>query len=168
MYDPRMPRALVFTLATVVLFSSSLVGIPRAESVMDSEPTFRPVTNVKQTMEWILDPAVDVIWDSAGFIITAEGERDLSPTTDERWSEVRNSAATVAEAGNLLMMPGRAAGPDWIAYARALVTAGETAIAAAQAQDADALFDAGGEVYIACRSCHEQFLIPIEEARNAK
>jgi hypothetical protein len=118
-------------------------------------------------MEWILDPAADVIWDSAGVIITAEGERDLSPKTEAGWTRVRNSAAVVAEAGNLLMMPGRAAGPDWIAYAEALVAAGENAIAATEVHDADALFDAGGEIYQACRSCHAQFMVPLEEARSA-
>ena len=48
-------------------------------------------------MLWILDPAADVIWDSAGAIITAEGETDLSPTTDEGWEHVRNSAAVLTE-----------------------------------------------------------------------
>jgi len=119
----------------------------------------RPVTNVLQTMEWILDPATDVIWGSAGTIITAEGPTELAPTTDEGWAHVRNSAATVAETGNLLMMPGRSAGPDWNAHAERLIAAGELAMAAAEAQDSDALFYAGGELYQACLACHHQFMI---------
>ena len=119
-------------------------------------------------MEWILDPAADVIWDSAGFIITADGETDLRPTTDEGWERVRNSAAVVAETGNLLMMPGRSSGPDWVAYAQGLTEAGVVAMAAAEARDAEALFDAGGQVYQACRACHEQYMVPLQEARNTK
>ncbi len=119
-------------------------------------------------MEWILDPAVDVIWESAGSIITAEGEADLAPTTDAGWQHVRNSAAVVAETGNLLIMPGRANGPDWIAYAQALIEAGEAAMVAAEARDADALFAAGGQLYQVCRGCHEQYLVPLEEARSSQ
>ncbi len=129
---------------------------------------YRPVTNVLHTMEWILDPAVDVIWESAGYIITAEGERDLSPTTDAGWERVRNSAALVAEVGNLLMMPGRSAGGDWLGYSQRLTRSGERAMATAVARDKDALFEAGGEIYRACQACHEQYLVRIEEARNAQ
>ena len=133
------------------------------ESRGNPAPAYRPVADVRQTMEWILDPAADVIWDSAGFVITAEGETDLSPTTTEGWEHVRNSAAVVSETGNLLMMPGRAAGPEWVAYAQLLVGAGEVAMAAAEARDADALFDAGGQVYQACRACHERYMVSREE-----
>ena len=127
---------------------------------------FRPVTDVKQTMAWILDPATDVIWESAGTIITAEGETDLAPTSEAAWENVRNQAATVAESGNLLMLPSRSSGPAWDAYAQALVAAGQRAMAAAQARDADALFDAGGQLYVVCRGCHAQFLIPEDGARK--
>lgn len=117
-------------------------------------------------MLWILDPATDVIWDSAGTIVTAEGETDLSPTTEAGWEKVRNHAATVAESGNLLMLPGRTRGPAWNAYSQALVAAGQRAMFAAEARDADALFDAGGQLYVVCRSCHAHFLIPEEAERE--
>ena len=163
-----MSHALVAALALVLASGCD----PAGDSTPLREPqvasAYRPVTDLRQTMEWILDPAADVIWDSAGFIITAEGETDLAPTTDEGWEHVRNSAAVVAETGNLLLMPGRSAGPDWVAYAQELTGAGEVAMAAAEAQDAEALFDAGGQVYQACRACHEQYLVPLEEARSSQ
>ena len=137
-------------------------------SAADPGPPYRTVADVRQTMLWILDPAADLIWDSAGFVITADGETDLSPTTDEGWEHVRGGAALVAESGNLLMMPGRSGGPDWVAYAQQLTAAAEVAMAAADAQDADALFDAGGEVYQACRACHNQYMVPLLEARAAQ
>jgi hypothetical protein len=110
-------------------------------------------------MAWILDPAADLIWDSAGTIITAEGEQDLSPTTDEGWNKVLHAAATLTEAGNLLMMPGRSAGDDWVEYSKGLTRAGMEAMAAAQAQDADALFHAGGNIYQVCKACHNQYWV---------
>lgn len=126
-------------------------------------PHYREVTTVKQTMAWILDPAADVIWDSAGTIITAGGSEDLAPTTDEGWDTVLHAAAIVTEGGNLLMMPGRSAGDDWREYAAGLVAAGELAIEAAEARDADALFEAGGRIYQVCRACHNQYWVTDEK-----
>ena len=159
---PRVSR-LPLCLATLPLLLGC-VGGPDTARPASEVPPFRPVTDVQQTMLWILDPATDVIWDSAGTIVTAEGETDLSPTTDAGWENVRNHAATVAESGNLLMLPGRERGPAWNAYAQALVAAGQRALAAAESHDADALFDAGGQLYVVCRGCHAQFLIPEGEA----
>jgi hypothetical protein len=155
-YDDRMMR---FSLLALVLCVS-------CDSTSPPAAPYHVVTDVLHTMEWILDPAADVIWDSAGFVITEAGETDLQPTTLEGWAEVRNAAAVIAESGNLLMMPGRSAGPEWIAYAQALTASGVVSMAAAEAQDADALFDAGGQVYQACRACHEQYLVPIQAARD--
>lgn len=140
---------------------------PPANSTRSSIPAvqqpYQVVTNIHETMAWILDPAADVIWDSAGTIITAQGSEELAPTTDEGWAEVVNAAAVLSEAGNLLMMPGRAAGDDWIEYSRGLVDAGQLALKAAQAQDSDALFDAGGRIFQVCKACHTQYWVKSDE-----
>jgi len=155
----------VFVVAWTLVFLS---GCGSAEGWVgsDREVPDRPVVSVKQLMESVLDPAADVVWGSAGFVITAEGETDLQPTTPEGWLRVRNSAVVVAESGNRLMLLGRSAGPDWISHATALVKAGRAAVSAAEARDAAALFDAGGEVYQACRSCHVQFMVSQGEVRS--
>ena len=115
---------------------------------------------VHEFMTWYLEPSADVIWDSAGFILTEEGEVDLQPTTQEGWDHVRNSASIVAEAGNLLMMPGYAADAgDWTDYSSGLVDAALSARQAAMDQNADALFEAGGAVYRVCRACHNRYII---------
>ena len=44
--------------------------------------SFESVHDVKETMRLVLDPAADIIWDSAGEIITADGVEDLAPTTE--------------------------------------------------------------------------------------
>ena len=132
------------------------------DTTSDSKPalTFKPATTLQQTMEWVLDPAADLIWASAGAIITEEGTEDLAPTTDEAWDHVRNNAAIVAETGNLLMMPSHALGEhDWMELSRGLVDAGLLALSAAEAKDADALFTAGGQIYNVCRACHQQYMI---------
>ncbi len=121
---------------------------------------YQATASMHDFMYWVLEPAADGIWDSAGFILTAEGEQALQPTTPAGWEAVRNSATVVAEAGNLLMMPGyRADEGDWIEYSQGLIRTGLQARAAAEAQDADALFDAGGAIYNVCRACHNRYVV---------
>jgi hypothetical protein len=148
-----------------VLLTASCIHAPHASAQQEpgSSPPFQLVANVQQTMAWIVYPAADVIWDSAGTVITAQGSRELAPTTDKGWSKVVRAAGTLAESGNLLMLPGRAAGDDWVKYSRQLVDAGTLALQAAQSQDSDALFAAGGRIYQACKSCHEQYWVEVNE-----
>ncbi len=123
------------------------------------QPEFEIVTDWHHIMELILDPAADVIWSSAGTIITAEGRTELLPTTDEGWHAVESAAAVLAESSNLLMMPARSGGADWDEYAVGLRVASKKAMQAALDQDPDALFDAGGEIYVVCRACHNQYWV---------
>ncbi len=111
-------------------------------------------------MRLVVEPAADLIWDSAGQIITLEGVEDLAPTTEEGWLQVAHAAAVVAESGNLLMTPGRARdAAEWTEISRGMVRAGVQAREAAKAQDADALFAAGGHLYNVCVSCHQQYWV---------
>lgn len=143
---------------SVVLSITMLSGCSESNTSGPSQ-TLSPATTVHQTMIWILDPAADLVWGSAGTVITEAGEKDLSPTTDEEWENVVRSAAIIAESGNLLMMHGRSYNPDWLEYSQGLSTAGTLALKAAQAKDSDALFNAGGRIYQVCKACHSQFLI---------
>tara|TARA_R110002049_G_scaffold130406_8_gene288748 strand:+ start:382 stop:852 length:471 start_codon:yes stop_codon:yes gene_type:complete len=131
----------------------------------DKHPPYRVVADIHQTMEWIVYPAADVIWDSAGTVITAQGSEELAPTSEEGWAEVARAAATLSESGNLLMMPGRAMGDDWVAYSRRLVDAGKLALQAAEAKDSDALFDAGGSIFQVCKACHTQYWVEDDDER---
>ena len=124
-------------------------------------PPYNAVTDMKQFMNWILDPHADVIWGSAGIVATLEGEQDLRPTTQEGWDAVRNAAATVAEAGNLLMMPGHAqAGADWNEISQGLTATALRLVEAAENKDADAVFEQGGILYNVCVSCHQLYVYP--------
>ena len=115
--------------------------------------------NTRQTMNWVLDPHADLIWDSSGFVVTAQGVQNLAPSTDEEWDAVRNAAASIAEAGNLLIMPHHSQGREaWIGHSRGLQFTGMGLLQAAENRDAQALFDLGGQLYINCQSCHDQYL----------
>src|SRR2546427_735597 len=113
---PTIPR--LIPLGAALLFGCSAPQSPPAPAA----PPLGPVVNVRQLMVWIVDPAADVIWGSVKTIITEAGTKEIAPHTDEEWDAVRNSAAMVAESGNLLMMEGRARdGQEWRTAARGLI-----------------------------------------------
>jgi hypothetical protein len=115
--------------------------------------------DLKQLMNWILDPNADVVWAAVGTIVTAEGEQKFMPETDEEWTKVRNAAATVVESGNLLMMDGRARNADdWMKKVQEMMRRASEVLQAAEAKDADALFTAGSDMYLACSDCHAQYI----------
>jgi hypothetical protein len=126
-------------------------------------PDFTPVVDSRQLMNWILDPNADVIWGSAGTITTFEGVEDLAPTTDEGWDAVRNAAATLAEAGNLLKIPGHSRGEDWNEIAGGLTRTAVLLIEAAENRDDQQVFDYGGQLYNVCVSCHQLYMLPDRE-----
>ncbi len=132
---------------------------PPSQSEQAGSSPFKLSGDVKHIMQWVLDPAADAVWDSAGSIITAAGTRELAPTTDEGWLAVEHRAAVIAASGNLLLMPGRAVDDEgWRNISQGLVDAGLLAQVAAKNQDSDALFDAGGQIYRICKACHSVYV----------
>ncbi len=119
---------------------------------------FDGVADVKLLMSAVIEPAAEVYWDAVGTIIDENGTDEFAPSTDEEWQAVRNAAVVIAESGNLLMMGGRIqGGVEWLAMSTAMIQAGRAALAAAEAEDRDAVFDAGAEVYYACSACHATY-----------
>ena len=98
------------------------------EDQASSASNYRPVGDLADLMAGVIDPAADVYWDAVGVIVDSAGEHQLAPQTDEDWLRVRAAAYTVAEAGNLLMMPDRALDQGaWITLAQSLVEVGQRA-----------------------------------------
>src|SRR5438105_15098137 len=84
-------------------------------------PPFKPVADVKELMNDILDPAADDVWGASGWIETKDGVVQRGPQNNEEWTAVRKRATTVAEAGNLLMIVHRATdGGQWMTCPRPL------------------------------------------------
>jgi len=125
--------------------------------------SFEAVLDTKQAMDWIVDPNSDVVWGAAGTITTAEGVEDLAPTTQEGWDAVRNSAAMLAEAGNVLKMPGHSRGEDWDEIAGGLTRTAMLLVDAAEQKNDQQVFDYGGQLYNVCVACHQRYLLPATE-----
>lgn len=141
---------------------------------------------VKDLMLSLIDPSADVVWESVGTIVSDQGIVETAPRTDEDWANVRNGVLRLAEATNLLMMPGRAAAAPgeksvapgvelepldiedlinsdreaWNARARALLDATLKALRSVDARDSQALFDVGEQIEMACEGCHSHFWYP--------
>ena len=111
-------------------------------------------------MAHVLEPNAQVYWRAVGWIIDFEGEHELRPETEEEWLAVENAAFVVAEAGNLLMMDGRALddGP-WMTMSQALIDIGRRAVQVAEERDEQAVFDVGAEMYFVCTQCHATYAL---------
>jgi len=126
----------------------------------ESASPYRPVGDLADLMAGVVEPAAEVYWDAVGVIVDSAGEHQLAPQSDEEWLAVRAAAYTVAEAGNLLMMPERALDQSaWIAMSQALVDAGLRAMEAADARSLDGVFDMGAEMYYVCTNCHGTYAL---------
>jgi hypothetical protein len=133
---------------------------PPAASSATAAPPFHTALTTKQLMTWIIDPNAVAIWGSVGSVATDKGTEERHPQTDEEWASFRNSAATLVESGNLLMLDGRAVDKDqWMATAKGMSDAAAQVLEAAEAKDVEAYFDAGGALYEACTACHSKYLI---------
>jgi hypothetical protein len=116
--------------------------------------------STKEVMKYIVNPAAETYWAHTGVVDDDKGSNDRTPTSQAEWDISITSAAQLAEAGNLLMMEGRARDPNgpWMKYAQALTDAGLAGMAAATAKNHDKTFDAGGVIYNACFNCHGRYI----------
>lgn len=80
------------------------------------------------------------------------------PQSDYDWGLVERSALTLAESGNLLMLPGRARDEDkWVKDTKLLVDVGTAAFKAAQAKDLNAVLALNEQLNTACVTCHQDY-----------
>ena len=142
----------------LLIVASTMVAACAEEA--PTGPPFRTNATVGALMANMVDPAADLVWDAVGTIIDADGERHWEPETEEDWISVRYGAMTMIEAGNLLMMDSRARDQDqWIRLVEGMMDAGTTMFEAAEAQDADRVFDLGETVYNSCNNCHQLYWV---------
>src|SRR3546814_6986504 len=72
----------------------------------------KTLLSVRDVMRHIVNPAAETYWSHTGVIDSEAGADDRTPTADADWKVTIDAAAQVMEAGNLLMLPGRARDPD--------------------------------------------------------
>jgi hypothetical protein len=122
-----------------------------------SMPPFKAHVDMKTFMEHVLTPAAKVIWSVNGVMIDGQGEHDLSPKTDDDWENITSGAATLAEATNALMIPGRAQDAEWNSYVKKLADAADRAYQAAEVHDLKTVTEVSDRLDGICASCHRHY-----------
>lgn len=151
----RAQRAAAATLAGLAALAA---GCSPVDPASGGGPPFRPVGSVEDIMHDVVYPHAEVVWDAVGTIIDQAGTHEIRPRSEEEWLRVTQSALTVAEAGNLLLMEGRAKDEEaWRAGALQLIDAASQVMEVSLRSDPEAVFEAGGVLYAACNNCHEQY-----------
>ena len=169
-----------------IVFASACRG---AEEAALPQPPYTNTATIKDIMLGIVDPSADVVWNAVGTIVDPKGADERKPRADEDWEAVRYAALRLAEATNLLMVPGRkmarpgeksvAPGVElepeemealvqkdlqgWYMRANALHDVAIEALKAADAKDPEQLFEVGYHIEMACESCHRQYWYPNEK-----
>jgi hypothetical protein len=110
----------------------------------------KPVASVMQIMSAMMIPASEALFDAAAD----------PPKDDDAWKKTEYNTLIVAEAANLLMLPGRAKdNGEWMKGARNLRDAAEAAYKAAAARNPDSLTDiSNNRIYPICEGCHKTYL----------
>jgi hypothetical protein len=139
------------TLACLLAASATITQAPFTGSPAKAEPRENP-TRLVGTMS---DLMVKMIYPTSDAVFYIETR---TPKTDEEWGELQAKTLTLAEAANLLMMPGRARDQErWIADARLMLDAGAAAYKAAKAKDVAALVAVNDDLYQSCVVCHQHY-----------
>ena len=150
----------------VIVAAASMMAACAADG--PTGPPFRTDVTVQMLMANMVDPAADLVWDAVGTIIDMDGENHWEPETEEDWISVRYGAMSLIEAGNLLMMESRAVDQNqWIQLSEGMMDVGMRMFQAAEAEDADRVFDLGEDVYKSCDSCHQLYWVDDEDRGRA-
>jgi hypothetical protein len=92
-----------------------------------------------------------------------------TPTNDEEWGVLQAKTLTLAEAANLLMMPGRARDMErWMTDAKLMLDVGEKAFKAAKAKDVAGLVGLNDDLYQSCVMCHQHYRRNYGRGRGAQ
>jgi cytochrome c556 len=187
----RIPVFLRFSVVAIVVVLLGAVGCRKSEPAAAASAEVPYISNatIKDLMLNVVDRQADVVWLSVTTVASDKGLVETRPKNDEEWKAVKAGAITLAEAANLLMVPGRRVArpgeksetpgvelepsemdeliakdrPAFYKHARALYDAAMLAADAADRKDADKVFEVGETIEMACENCHRQYWYPNEK-----
>lgn len=124
-------------------------GTTVAQSPASSPPpAVRHVGTMSELMVTVIRPASDALF----YIETR------TPKDGDGWTALEGQALMVAEAGNLLTLPGRARDQEqWIADAGLMRDAGAAAFKAAKTRSVEAVAAVSDQLYESCVTCHRHY-----------
>jgi hypothetical protein len=149
-----------------------------------------PIGTIREVMKAVVEESSQALFDSVAINSNAAGVEQKQPSTDEEWAALEHKALQLAEAPNLLKVPGRrvarpeeentSAGPTELPpiqiqakiagnqalfdkYADDLQKVGQEAVGVVKAKSVQGLFDIGQKIDTACENCHLEFWYPGEK-----
>jgi hypothetical protein len=138
-----------------------------------SRPQAQVHGDLRQVMRGILFPNSNVVFlaqgtDPATVPKDADGTTSVNPLASVYggWEAIENSSIALAEAANLLTIPGRTCAngkpvpvqaADWQRFVQGLRDAGMASYKAAQTKDMDKMLDAADTLTNACSECHDVY-----------
>ena len=141
-------RNVVLALLATAILTMTIPALEGQSNRAGPDSPFKLAASVQQLMTAITIPASDVIFEAAA-----------ETTKEAAWLNIQNSALTLAESGNLLMLPGRAPDNDeWARQSRAMIDAAMLAFDAAGAKNAQKLTEASDKIYTTCENCHKKYM----------
>jgi len=163
-----------FIFALLVLAGASALLVAQAPARPAAPAARQQVeSNLAQLMKGILFPNSNVIFfaqsdDPAKVPPAKDPALATDPLADTygKWEAVENSSLALAEAANLLSLPGRKCSnglpvpignADWPKFVQGLRDAGMKAYKAAQSKDMDKILDAADTMTTACANCHDKY-----------
>lgn len=152
-------------------------------STVADSPAFHTGISIREIMASLIDPHADALWNSVRVVSDVNGITEYAPETDDQWSDLRNSAITIIEGANALMMPDRPVAPpgstgefpdyeftpeevearlaadflSWTGFASDLQEKAIDTLEAIDVRDAEKLSEAGAYLDEACEACHSVY-----------
>ncbi|MGE3841152.1 MAG: hypothetical protein AB7I50_06155 [Vicinamibacterales bacterium] len=154
-----------------------------------------PVGTVREVMHQIVEDSAQALFDSVAVVVSEAGTVERQPRTPEEWDALEHWALRLAEAPNLLKVPGRrvarpeeentSAGPTELppiqiqakiaenpalfdSHVDELQKVALEALGHVKAKNVQGLFDVGSKIDEACENCHLEFWYPAEKKSAAK
>ena len=153
--------------------TSTAPAAAQASQGAASRPQSQVQGDLRQVMRGILFPNSNVVFfaqgtDPATVPKDADGTSSVNPLVSVYggWEAIENSSIALAEAANLLAVPGRTCAngkpvpvqsADWQRFVQGLRDAGMASYKAAQTKDMDKMLEAADTLTNACSECHDVY-----------
>lgn len=167
---------LMISLTAALLAAACTTQQPQPEPQKAAAPAVPAAQihgNLLQVMRGIMFPNSNVIFAAQGDDpAKIKPAKDPATSTDPLastyggWTAVENSGLALAEAANLLIIPGRKCSngkdvpmnnPDWAGLVQGLRDAGMAAYKAGQSKNQDNVLMAADVMTTACANCHDKY-----------
>ena len=140
----------------VLALAACTVACGRAAA--DGQSTTTAFASTREIMDGIIIPYSQAIFDAVAY---ENGQLTRAPRNDDEWHRLYVQALAVAEAGNLLLIDGRAKDErDWVRLAHEMSLKAAAVAKGARLKNVDRVLEAGGELYETCTACHAKYVTP--------